>query len=122
MTQIPNHLLRSPEWRAALLLLANTPLKRFFNARYVDFTAETIDLPAMRRQAAGSGVEALTELAAHLFNMWRYEFSGQSLCSLDYHNKCLAFVAMMLRHGVDPQDVVALAKECSARVEISSNQ
>lgn len=121
--EIPKHLLKSPEWRAALLLLANTPLKRFFNPQYVNFTEESIDLPAMRRDCASSSSECLADLAAHLFNVWRYKtFPGEGLYNLDYNNKCVAFVAMMFRHEVDPQDVAALAKEMAARVKVAGGQ
>lgn len=113
--EIPQHLLKSSEWRAALLLLANTTLKEFFNTRYVDLQKEEIDFKAMKRHASTHSQKFLAGLAAHLFNAWQFNMPSDGMFSLDYQNKCYAFLAMMDRHGVHPEDVVRLAQSKGGR-------
>lgn len=109
--QIPPHLLKSTEWRATLLLLENTTIKEFFNTSYVDTERETIDFKAMKRAASSTSSKCLVALAAHLFNVWQFpKFPGEELYNLDYDNKIYAFLAMMIRHGVHPDDVAKLAR------------
>ncbi len=114
--QIPAHLLKSPEWQAALLLLANTSLKEFFTTQYVDLKTETIDFQKMLSAATSHGNHCLVELAAHLFNVWRYpKFPGEEIYMLDYDNKKYALLAIMIRHGVRPGDVAGLVKSVEAK-------
>lgn len=110
--QIPEHLFKSHEWRAALLLLNNTIIKKFFTTEFVNLQKEQIDFKKMLRAAHGSGEICLIKLAAHLFNVWQFpKFPGEDLYNLDYDNKTYAFLAMMIRHGVHPDDVAKLIKK-----------
>lgn len=106
-TVIPPHLLKSSEWMAALLILSNTSIKEFFTTAYVDLQKEQIDFRKMRRACSTNSSKCLVDVAAHLFNVWQYpKFPGNEIFNLDYDNKCYVFVAMMIRHGVHPKDVL----------------
>lgn len=109
--QIPPELLQSSEWQAALLLLTNTSLKKFFTTQYVDLQLHTIDFSAMSLMAEDKTQKCLIRLAAHLFNVWQFPaFPGEEIYMLDYDNKKYALLAIMIRHGVRPGDVAGLVK------------
>lgn len=90
------------------MILSNTTLKTFFTTQYVDLERRTIDFKAMKKAAMTTSTECLIDIASHLFNVWQFpKFPGEEMFNLDYDNKCYVFLAMMIRHGVHPQDVLA---------------
>lgn len=111
-TPIPPHLLKSREWQAALLILANTTAKKFFTPEFCDLEHEQIDFHKMLRAASSSSEKCLVLLAAHLFNVWQFpKFPGEEVYHLDYHNKTYALLAMMVRYGVHPEDVAKAGEQ-----------
>ena len=111
-TQIPPHLFKSPEWRAALLILANTSIKKFFTTEFCDLEHETIDFRKMRRATTSSSDKCLVDLAAHLFNVWQFpKFPGEAFYNLDSDNKAWGLLAIMERHGVHLDDVASRYKK-----------
>jgi hypothetical protein len=104
--QIPAKPLESREWRAALLILAHTTIKKFFTTEFVDLEHDAIDFRKMRRAATSNSERCLIDLAAHLFNVWQFpKFPGEAFYNLDGDNKAWGLLAMMERHGVHPDDV-----------------
>lgn len=111
-TVLPQKLAQSNEWRATMLLLNSKPLRAFCNSQYINLEQGTIDFPAMRKAAVNKSTLYLIYLAAHLFNCWNNKMlPGEELLALDYENKCYALLALMVRHGVKPEDVLRLSKK-----------
>lgn len=110
--QIPPRLFKSYEWRAALLILANTSIKKFFTTEFCDLEKEQIDWRKMRRATTSSSDKCLVDLAAHLFNVWQFpKFPGEAFYNLDRDNKAWGLLAIMERYGVHPDDVASRYKK-----------
>lgn len=99
--QVPEHILKSKNWRSMLHLFSNhNKLQSVFTTKYIDFENETVKIKALKTAARPwSGSEKfMLNLAAHLFNEhYKVDLSGMDY--LDANNTKLALEAIEMRYG-----------------------